>query len=158
MARGRCRVCGEERDQVVTCELVGQSDHAYVEMSAFPYRTCRHHHEKVYVYPDFGSDLHEFVFNGPGLPLTCQKRRLLRGPEICRACGYAIPSDAPEHDHDFVSEPKLGSAPAFSLRYTAPAITCARCATPQVRVTQLRRIDPAEAMAAAFDSVGVRPT
>src|SRR5436190_14493469 len=126
-----CRVCGEERDLVLTCSLAGQSEHARVELIAFPYRTCRQEHEKVYVYPDFGSDLHAFLFDGPGLTLTRQKRRLLGGPEVCGICNTTVPRDAVEQNHEFASQPKLGSAPKFTLRYTLPAVVCSKCGTPQ---------------------------
>jgi hypothetical protein len=59
----RCGICGEEGDNVLTLDVESESAHARVELRAFPYRTCRYGHEKVYVYPDFGSDLNEFIFS-----------------------------------------------------------------------------------------------
>jgi hypothetical protein len=153
----RCGVCGEERDSIFTCDVVGQSRHARVELVGFPYLTCRHRHEKVYAYPDFGAELHEFVYYGPGLTLTRQERPLFSGPERCRVCEARIPSDAVEQDHEFISEPKLGSAPQFTLRYTLPAVVCPTCGAAQVRISRLRAIDPSQALVVAFDSAGIRP-
>ena len=153
----RCGVCGEKRDNVLTLEVDGERAHARVELRAFPYRTCRYGHEKVYVYPDFGSDLNEFIFFGGGIALTKQKRRLLPGPELCSACGTTVPPDAEERAHEFSSEPTLGSAPPFGLRFRLPAVHCPNCGTAQVRKSRLRAINPMEAFVVAFDSAGIQP-
>jgi hypothetical protein len=157
VAKG-CPVCGAEQDLVSTLDLAGQSGDASVELLGFPYRTCRQRHAKAYVYPDFGWDLHGFLFYGPGLTLTRQKRRLLGGPEVCSVCGVKVPRNAVERDHVFASEPKLGSAPPFTLNYTLPAVVCSNCGTPQVRETRLRAIDPLQACVDAFESADIRPT
>jgi hypothetical protein len=58
----QCGQFEEELLKVATMDLSGSAAGLEVQLVGFPYRTCPHEHEKIYVYPDFGSELAEFLF------------------------------------------------------------------------------------------------
>jgi hypothetical protein len=151
----RCAQCGQERS-ISTVDLFAQAQGVDAKLTGFPYRSCSEGHEKVYVYPDFGSDLSEFIFGG-AIPKT-KKAGLLGRGESCAGCGARLVwTRTPQLE--FRIEPRLRDAPPFELVLRMPAIACANCLTLQVRASTFgKRVNPLDAILAAFQAGGISPT
>jgi hypothetical protein len=128
-----------------------------VQLVGFPYRACAHGHEKTYVYPDFGSELAEFLFGGVD-PTTRKAGGLFSRGEACTGCGADLPVDAPTQEATFRIEPRVGEAPSFELVLRAPAVICGACGTAQIRrSTYGKSVNPLDPLLAAFEAADIRP-
>jgi hypothetical protein len=152
----RCAQCGQERDSISTVDLFAQAQGVDAELIGFPYRSCSAGHEKTYVYPDFGSDLREFIFGG-AIPQT-KKAGLLGRGESCAGCGARL-AWIRTPQLEFRVEPRLRDAPPFELVLRMPAIACANCLTLRARASTFgKRVNPLDAILAAFQAGGISPT
>lgn len=151
-----CVECGKQLDSVFTTDLSGQADAVEAKLHGFPYRSCAENHERVYMYPEFGSDLEAFLFGG-AIPQTRARGMLGRG-EACARCGSRL-SWIRTPPLEFRLEPRLRNAPPFDLELRMPAIACANCVTVQVRASTFgKSVNPLEAIRGAFEAGGIRPS
>ena len=150
-----CRQCGDKLDSIFTTDLYAETELVQARLGAFPYRSCAQNHEKIYVYPDFGSDLREFLYGG-AIPRTRKGGRLGRGAE-CTRCGARL-TWIRMPLLDFRLEPKLRDAPPFELVLRMPAVACANCVTVQVLASTFgKTVDPFDAILPALEAGGIRP-
>jgi hypothetical protein len=151
-----CAQCGQRLESILTIDLSAEAQGVEAKFVGVPYRSCAEDHERIYVYPDFGSDLREFIFGG-AIPQT-KKAGLLGRGESCGRCGARLAwIRTPELE--FRVEPRLRDAPPFELVLRMPAIACANCVTVQVRTSTFgNRVNPIGAIDAAFEAGCITPT
>jgi hypothetical protein len=151
-----CSQCGEKLDSVFTTDLTAKTELVEVSLRAFPYRSCTQNHDKIYVYPEFGRDLHDFLYGG-AIPRTKKGGGLFGRGDVCARCGARL-----EWIRmpllEFRLEPRLRTAPPFELVLRMPAIACSNCVTVQVRASTFgRTVDPFDAILSAFQAAGIEP-
>ena len=152
----RCRQCGEKLDSLFTTDLSAETELVEVKLRGFPYRSCERNHERVYVYPEFGSDLREFLFGG-AIPRTKKSGGLLGRGAACARCGVRLawirmPLLL------FRLEPRLRNSPPFELVLRMPAVACSNCVTVQVLASTFgKTVNPFDAILPALKAGGVTP-
>jgi hypothetical protein len=153
----RCAQCGGQLDAIFTTDLSAKTELVEVRLGAFPYRSCPQNHDKLYVYPEFGRDLKDFLF-GDAIPRTKKGGGLLGRGDVCTRCGARL-----EWIRmpllEFRLEPRLRTAPPFELVLRMPAIACANCVTVQVRDSTFgKTVDPLDAILPALEAGGIKPS
>jgi hypothetical protein len=152
-----CAQCGKALDSVFTISLSGEAQDVEARLGFFPYRSCEENHERIYIYPEFGSDLRDFLFSD-AIPKTKRPGGRLPRGDACARCGARL-AWIRTPQLEFRLEPRLRHAPPFELVLRMPAVACSNCVTVQVLASTFgTNVNPLDAILAAIESGGITPT